>query len=184
MAERMTNDARRAGDVLRSIRAMAMRAKPALVLLNLDDMIEEALSTLHHEISAREITLDHARLRRPLEIRGDRTQLIQVFVNLLMNAMQAVARPESAVRRVSIRSESDGTSGLRCIIEDSGPGLEPSLSSKVFESFYTTKRDGMGIGLSICKSIIEAHGGTITASNASVHGGARFEFTLPAAAGS
>jgi signal transduction histidine kinase len=70
---------------------------------------------------------------------------------------------------------------LRCSIEDSGPGIAADHLSRLFESFFTTKQDGMGMGLSVCRSIIEAHGGRIEADNASIHGGARFSFTLPAA---
>ena len=110
---------------------------------------------------------------------ADRTQLQQVVVNLAMNAMQAMAQsPRTRTLHIVTACDADG---VRCTVEDSGPGVDQSHLDRLFESFFTTKEGGMGMGLPICRSIIEAHGGRIRADNASALGGARFTFWLPAA---
>jgi len=95
--------------------------------------------------------------------------------------VQAMAQAGSAKRNISIRTVSDDPVTLRCSVEDSGPGIEPGNIARLFDSFFTTKASGMGMGLRICRSIIEAHGGRLTADNDSAEGGARFFFTLPVA---
>jgi len=95
-----------------------------------------------------------------------------------MQAMKTTARPHG---NITIRTYLPDATGVTCFVEDSGPGLDESNMQRVFESFFTTKVNGMGMGLPICRSIIEMHGGEISADNASVHGGARFFFTLPLA---
>jgi len=110
---------------------------------------------------------------------GDRTQLQQVIVNLTVNAVQAMAQAESKRRDITIRTVAQDAIALRCSVEDSGPGIAPEHSTRLFDSFFTTKDSGMGLGLRICRSIVEAHGGQIAADNQSSCGGARFYFTLP-----
>jgi signal transduction histidine kinase len=112
---------------------------------------------------------------------ADRVQLQQVIVNLAVNAMQAMEQACSEERRITIRTIVPDVTTLRCAVEDSGPGIAPDHLQRLFESFFTTKPDGMGMGLPICRSIIEAHGGHIAADNESIHAGARFYFELPAA---
>ena len=112
---------------------------------------------------------------------ADRVQLQQVIVNLLVNAMQAMEQAGSSERKITIRTQTPDGATVCCAMEDSGPGIAPEDLNRLFQSFYTTKENGMGMGLPICRSIIEAHGGRIVADNGSVHGGARFSFTLPSA---
>jgi signal transduction histidine kinase len=95
--------------------------------------------------------------------------------------MQAMAQAESTRRNISIRTALDDPTTLRCSVEDSGPGIEPHHIARLFDSFFTTKDGGMGMGLRICRSVVEAHSGRIAADNESSHGGARFSFTLPVA---
>jgi signal transduction histidine kinase len=95
--------------------------------------------------------------------------------------MQAMAQVGAAERRITVRTMSPDKMTLRCSVEDSGPGIDPDHLSRLFESFFTTKQGGMGMGLSVCRSIMEVHGGQIEADNGSIHGGARFSFTLPVA---
>ncbi|MGF6633148.1 sensor histidine kinase [Paraburkholderia sp. MM6662-R1] len=112
---------------------------------------------------------------------ADRIQLQQVIVNLLVNAMQAMEQAGSPERKITITTTVRDASTLCCAIEDSGPGIAPEHVDRLFESFFTTKENGMGLGLPICRSILESHHGRIAADNASAHGGARFYFTIPAA---
>ena len=111
---------------------------------------------------------------------GDRTQIQQVIVNLAMNAVQAMAQSEGARRSIIVRAVQPDPETVCCMIEDSGPGIDPEHIPHLFDSFFTTKDTGMGMGLPISRSIIEAHNGHIRADNDSAIGGARFSFALPA----
>jgi two-component system sensor kinase FixL len=123
--------------------------------------------------------LEHRRAARP-KILADRIQLQQVIVNLLLNSIQAIVQAGSPERRIRIGTEGDEPEILTLSIHDSGPGIAPGDLDRIFESFFTTKVEGMGIGLAACQSIIAEHGGSIDASN-HPDGGARFRFSLPAA---
>jgi signal transduction histidine kinase len=111
---------------------------------------------------------------------GDRVQLQQVILNLILNAIEAMGSVEERARMLSIKTEQTGPEGILVAVNDSGPGIDPQHLKRVFEPFYTTKNGGLGMGLSICRSIIDAHGGRLWAD---VDGprGAVFQFTLPAA---
>jgi signal transduction histidine kinase len=111
---------------------------------------------------------------------GDRTQLQQVFVNLTVNAIHAMAQMGAARPTLVIRTTLSDPNTLCCTLEDSGPGIKPEHLDHLFDRFFTTKDGGMGLGLPISRSIVEAHGGRIQADNESAFGGARFTFTLPA----
>ena len=113
-------------------------------------------------------------------IRGDRVQLQQVILNLILNAVEAMGDAGEGTRELQIGTEAEKTKEIRIEIRDSGPGLSAEALERPFEAFYTTKPNGMGMGLSICRSIIEAHGGRIWAT-ANVPQGAVFHFTLPLA---
>jgi signal transduction histidine kinase len=110
---------------------------------------------------------------------GDRTQLQQVIVNLAINAVQALAKSDATQKRIAIRTQQLDAETVRCIVEDSGPGIEPEHLPRLFDGFFTTKETGMGLGLPIAQSIVEAHNGRIHADNNSALGGARFVFDLP-----
>jgi PAS domain S-box-containing protein len=174
-------DARRAADVIGRVRAQATRQVPEKAPLSLDEVIREALQFLRHEILSRKVTVSHRAAREVPNIVGDRTQLQQVIVNLAVNAMQAMASADCKERRICIQTAMQGAATLCCSVEDTGPGLPPEHVDRLFDSFFTTKDNGMGMGLAICRSIIEAHGGTLTSENRSAGGGACFSFTLPLA---
>jgi signal transduction histidine kinase len=123
-----------------------------------------------------QVTAELAEQLPPL--RGDRVQLQQVMLNLLLNALEALNGAGEGTREVLIRTQPDGAGGVQVSVQDSGPGLAPERLEQVFEAFYTTKASGLGMGLSICRSIIEAHGGRLWASPNTPHG-AVFQFTLP-----
>ena len=183
LTKRSLADARRAADILARVRDMAARRTPERVLVSPHDVILEALQFLRHEVEWRGVTVSHIFSPEAPQVMADRTLLHQVIVNLAVNAMQAMAQVGAAERRITVRTASLDGGSLRCSVEDSGPGIKVDHLPHLFESFFTTKESGMGMGLSICQSIIEAHGGRIEADNESVHGGARFLFTLPAAGG-
>jgi len=181
LTTRIVADARRASEIIGRIRAMATRRVPEQTLLSLDDVIGEALQFLRHEVESRGVAVSHYPAFGPQKVLADRTQLQQVVVNLAVNAMQAMAQAASTNRNIIIRTAVPDPASVRCSVEDSGPGVEPQHITRLFDSFFTTKDGGMGMGLRICRSVIEAHGGRIAADNESSHGGARFYFTLPVA---
>jgi PAS domain S-box-containing protein len=174
-------DARRASEIVARIRGMATRRVPERTLVSLDDIIREALLFLRHEVESRGVAVSHFPALGPQKVLADRTQLQQVVVNLAVNAMQAMAQAASTNRNIIIRTAVPDPASVRCSVEDSGPGIEPQHITRLFDSFFTTKDGGMGMGLRICRSVIEAHGGRIAADNESWLGGARFFFTLPVA---
>jgi len=178
---RMVAGAQRAGDIIARIRAMASPQPPQQVALSLDEVIEEALLCVRPELQSNriEVLLDLAPALPP--VLADRIQLQQVIVNLAINAAQAMALSSGLRRILAIGTAQIGSGELICTLEDSGPGIAQEHVERLFESFFTTKVWGMGIGLAICCSIIEAHGGKLRAGNGSAHGGARFSFTLPTA---
>ncbi len=111
-------------------------------------------------------------------ILGDRIQLQQVMLNLIFNAVEAMSGSRDGSRALLISTEQDGPGGVLVAVQDSGPGLNPESTDRLFDAFYTTKPGGMGMGLSICRSIIEAHGGRMWAT-ANIPQGATFRFNLP-----
>jgi PAS domain S-box-containing protein len=181
LTKRSLADARRAADIIDRVRGMAARRQPERVLVSLHDVILEALQFLRHEVEWRGISVSHVFSPTSSNVQADRTLLHQLIVNLAVNAMQAMTHVGAAERKITVRTVSPEENTLRCSVEDSGPGIDPDHLSRLFESFFTTKPGGMGMGLSVCRSIVEAHGGRIEADNGSEHGGARFSFTLPVA---
>jgi C4-dicarboxylate-specific signal transduction histidine kinase len=176
--QRSLSDACRAADVVSSFRAMAAGKRPQQTILYLRDIIEESLTFLRNELQSAgaSVCLDFAPSVPTLT--GDRIQLQQVIVNLAINAVQAMAQSASAERKLLIRTKLSDP-WISCSLEDSGPGIDPHHLGKLFCGFFTTKDTGMGIGLPVCRSIIEAHGGELRADNDSILGGARFSFLLP-----
>ena len=148
--------------------------------LALHDVIAESMLFLRHELQSEGVSVSLELAPALPQVTGDRTQLNQVVVNLVINAVQAMVRSGTGRRSICIRTVLSDPETVCCVVEDSGPGIDPAHIPRLFDSFFTTKDTGMGIGLSICRSIIEAHDGHIQADNKSVLGGARFSFTLPA----
>jgi PAS domain S-box-containing protein len=176
----VVNDARRAADIIARVRKLAMRQAPEQTLLSVDEVLREALLFLRHEVQSHGVTVTHRSNLAAPKVLGDRTQLQQVCVNLIVNAVQAMAQMETTRRALVIRTTLCDPRTLCCTLEDSGPGIKPEHLDHLFDTFFTTKDAGMGLGLAISRSIIEAHGGYIRADNESTCGGARFSFTLPA----
>ena len=179
LTTRISDSARHAGEIVHRIRGMTARHVPRSGNLDLNEVVEEALHFVQHEIETRSIELA-VRLGRELPpIWGDRVQLQQVVVNLLLNAVQAIQSGNGISGSIDLTTDLDERGAVTFTIRDDGPGVAEADQERVFQSFFTTKEEGMGIGLAICQSIIAAHGGAIGASNWP-GGGARFWFSLPA----
>ena len=177
LAGRMVADARRAAAIIARVRAMAERREPERIALSLNALVEDMRVFLGHELQAQSVGID-LRLAPDLgAVIGDRTQLQQVIVNLAVNAVQAMVEAGTPTRTLRLITAPAPDGRVTLTVEDSGPGLPPD-PGKLFDSFYTTKANGMGMGLPICRTIVEAHGGTIAAENGA--GGARFVVHLPA----
>jgi PAS domain S-box-containing protein len=178
--KRVAADAKRASEIIDRIRAMATRRVPEQVPLSLADVIEESITFLRYELQSRGISVRLELAPDLPQVVGDRTQLQQVVMNLAINAVQAMAPSEQARPGILIRTVLTDDQMACCYVEDSGPGIDPSHLPHLFDSFFTTKDSGIGLGLAISRSIIEAHRGHMRADNGSTLGGARFGFMLPA----
>ena len=180
VTDSMVADARRASAIIDRIRAMASGRPPDRGPLSLDDVIEGAMAFLRHELQIKGVAVALDLAPALPQVIGDRTQLQQVIVNLTINAVQAMIQAEAGRRSILLRTRLSAPEMVCCAIEDSGPGIDPAHHPHIFESFFTTNAAGMGMGLAISRSIIEAHNGRMSADNHSAFGGARFCFTLPA----
>jgi C4-dicarboxylate-specific signal transduction histidine kinase len=178
LTKRVVADARRASEIIGRVRDMTSQRAPEQKLLSIEDVINESLGFLRHELQEKGIVVSLDLTRELPQIVGDRIQLQQVIINLTVNAVQAMTQHASAERSIAVRTVLADPKMVRCSIEDSGPGIDPEHLTRLFDSFFTTKETGMGMGLAICQSIVEAHGGRIRASNNSDLGGARFDFDL------
>ena len=175
-------DGKRAREVIARIRALTKRQAPRMDLLDLNRKILEVLAFTEQELRSHDIVLE-TRLDSTLpQVTGDRVQLQQVLLNLIMNAIEAMSGVHDRPRELTIVSRPDGSNAVVVEVRDSGAGLEPGRAEQVFEAFYTTKAEGLGIGLSISRSIVEAHGGRLWATSNQPHG-AVFRFSLPVARG-
>ena len=176
--ECVVTDTYRAGDIIGRIRDQVRKVPPRNDSVDLNDAIGDVIALVRGELSKSCVTV-HTQLAAGLPpVRGDRVQLQQVMLNLILNAIEAMVGVNAEVRTLVISTESSPSEGLLVMVGDSGPGIAPEDRERVFESFYTTKSSGLGIGLSICRSIIDAHGGKLWADAHRPHGAA-FRFTLP-----
>jgi signal transduction histidine kinase len=168
---------RRAAEVIKRIRALTQKTAVQKAPLDINDVIEDVMPLVRHELLVHSISLRLELAAALPPVVGDRIQLQQVIVNLLMNSIQAMRSVTDRPRELLTRSREHGTDQILVAVEDSGTGIEPQNVDRLFNAFFTTKPDGMGIGLSICRSIIEQHGGRIWATrNSGV--GSTFQFTL------
>lgn len=172
-------EARRAAEIIDRIQGMAAKQPSVKQPLAVEALVAEAAAFLQHELQAHAVGLEVTAAPDLPPVDGDRTQLQQVFVNLALNAAQAMSQAGVADRSVVIRASLDGAATVKVTVEDRGPGLPTEGMDRVFESFFTTKAGGMGMGLAICRSILEHHGGRIEAANRP-QGGAVFTILLPA----
>jgi signal transduction histidine kinase len=170
-------DDQRAGEVIRRLRSLLHRVPFEATEIDLNEAVAESLDLVSGLVQAREVVLSSALASGVLPIRGDRIQLQQVFLNLIVNAADAMADLDKTQRKIVVRTARNGDSA-EIEIADSGPGILAGKLNEVFEPFYTTKPHGMGMGLSIARTIIEAHDGRIFAEKRAGQG-ALFRITLP-----
>jgi PAS domain S-box-containing protein len=175
---RVVDNGGRAADVIDRIRALVAKAPPRTSRFDLNEAASDVIALTHSEALKHGVSV-HTRLASDLPpVEGDRVQLQQVILNLIMNAIEAMSADDGA-RELRLSTEPDAAGGVLVAVRDSGPGLDPQSEAKLFDAFYTTKPEGMGMGLAICRSITEAHGGRLWAS-ANKPRGAVFQLTLPA----
>ena len=176
--DRIIRDGGRASDIIGRIRSLVRKSPPLHDQLNINETILEVTSLTRGELRRNGTSL-RIQLADGLPlVSGDRVQLQQVMLNLILNAVEAMSGSSTTVRDLLIRTELDGPGSVLVAVQDSGPGLKPESMDRLFHAFYTTKADGMGMGLSICRSIVEAHGGRVWAVP-NLPQGAVFQFTLP-----
>jgi C4-dicarboxylate-specific signal transduction histidine kinase len=175
---RIVSGANRASGVVGRIRELAKKVHPEVIELSINDLIDDSVALVKRETLGQRVTVQ-LRLAPGLPlIHGDRIQLQQVIINLLMNAVEAMGTVVDRARVVTIKTERQDSDQVLVAVEDVGIGIEPKSLDRLFSPFYTTKPGGMGIGLSICRSIVEAHEGKVWASRNSGPG-MTFQFTIP-----
>jgi PAS domain S-box-containing protein len=175
---RIVDDSKRAGEVLGRIRALIKKAPPRKEGLEINEAILEVIALTRGEVLQNSVSV-RTQLAEGLPlIQADRVQLQQVILNLIVNAIEAMRDVGEGARELLISTGGDASNGVHVSFRDSGPGLDPASLERLFEAFYTTKSSGLGMGLPICHSIIEAHGGRIWAG-VNEPRGAVFHFTLP-----
>ena len=168
----------RAVDVIEGIRSLLKNAPPRMDRLEINEVIVEVVALAHSELVKLAVSVRTQLAPGLPPVRGDRVQLQQVLLNLVMNAAEAMGETSDQSRDLLISTQT-GPDGVLVAVRDSGPGLASSTLERLFEPFYTTKPGGLGMGLSICHSIVAAHGGRLWAS-ANLPSGATFQFTVPA----
>jgi signal transduction histidine kinase len=174
---RIVSDGLRAGEVIRRVRALVKRAESEVTLLDINEVVIEAVGFLRHELERSGVSVRLELGAQPITVLADRVQLQQVLINLAMNAIEAMQSTTDRPRDLLVRSHRDGTRA-QVAVTDNGIGIPREHIKRIFEAFFTTKSSGMGMGLSICRSIIEAHGGRIGVSSPE-RGGTTFELSMP-----
>jgi C4-dicarboxylate-specific signal transduction histidine kinase len=176
--EAVVEDGRRAGEIIRGIRGMVHKGKEVRSPVNLNDVIADVLRFVRSDALERHCVLVPEPDPELSSVEADRVQLQQVLLNLVVNAFEAMRETPVAQRRVIIRSERESHDRERVSVRDFGTGLPAEESERIFEQFFSTKHEGMGMGLAIARSIIASHGGELAAANAQ-GGGAYVYFSLP-----
>jgi predicted ATPase/signal transduction histidine kinase len=179
MLERIVSDTTRAKEVIRGLRSLARKASPEFATFDLNESIREVLVLIHGQLEANGVELDQDLIQGECLVNGDRVQLQQVVLNLVVNGIEAMRGVVVRKRLIEVSTQPSGRGRVVIAVADNGTGLDSSIAERIFQPFVTTKTDGMGMGLSICRTIVEAHGGRLTASPRS-RGGTVFTFTVHA----
>jgi C4-dicarboxylate-specific signal transduction histidine kinase len=175
---RIIDDGGRASEVIASIRAMLTKGGQARAQPDINDLIRDVVTLVRGELQRRGVSIRTELANELPRLSGNSAQLRQVLLNLIMNAAEAMTSITDRARMVSVRSASADRHDVVVTVHDTGTGIDEEDRSRIFDAFFTTKPEGMGMGLSICRSIVEAHGGRITALRANPHGSI-FEVVLP-----
>jgi PAS domain S-box-containing protein len=178
LADIVKND-RRAASVIQRLRALLKKEETQMRPVELNDLALDAIRLMHSDFVSRGIEVETHFADNLPQVNGDRVQLQQVLLNFLLNGCEAM-EVTSGARRIAVTTRSSGSAGSRLMVSDRGHGISRERLAQIFEPFVTTKSQGLGLGLAICRSIIEAHGGKIWAANNDA-GGATLTFELPAA---
>ncbi|HEV8018905.1 MAG TPA: sensor histidine kinase, partial [Steroidobacteraceae bacterium] len=173
-------DDQRAGNVIERLRALLKRRSVVPRALPVSDLLDNVTTLTRVDCAARKILLEVVMTPGLPGVMGDSVHLQQVLLNLVLNAMDAVEDSPAALRKVAVRAARHADGEVEFAVSDLGRGIEPAKLARLFEPFFTTKANGMGIGLSISRTIVAAHGGRIWAEN-NASEGATFRFTLPVA---
>jgi PAS domain S-box-containing protein len=176
--EAMISDAHRASEVIRRLRVLAKKGDPQKALLDVNEVIGEVLGMVERELLMHRVVVRKEWAKDLPPVLADRIQLQQVIINLVMNAVDAMSPIVDRTRELKLRSERHEPDQVLVTVQDSGVGLDESDLERMFDAFFTTKADGMGMGLPICRSIIRAHGGRLWAARG-FPVGATFQFSLP-----
>jgi C4-dicarboxylate-specific signal transduction histidine kinase len=174
----VVDDADRAGNIIDRIRDQIKKAPPRKHRFDLNEAINEVIVLARRAIAKNGVSVPTRVTEGLLPVQEDRVQLQQVILNLILNATEAMSAVDEGARELLISTEQSQTNGVLVAVRDSGPGIDPERIERVFDAFYTTKPSGVGMGLSICRSTINAHGGQLWA-DANEPGGVLFQFTLP-----
>ncbi len=175
----VVGDADRVGHIVDRIRDQIKKAPPRKDRVDVNEAINEVIVLARNEITTNGVSIRTRLAEALLPVQGDHVQLQQVVLNLILNAVEAMSTVEAGARELLISTEQTQTGGVLVSVGDSGPGIDPDHVDRVFEAFHTTKSSGVGMGLSICRSIIDAHGGRLWATRCEPRG-ALFQFTIPA----
>jgi signal transduction histidine kinase len=171
-------DGHRANDVIQSVRSMFDTRGQAASPLDINDLIRQTVAILQSELESAGVATRLALAPELPPVPVHRGQLQQVILNLLTNAAEAMRPVTDRERVLEVRSEPAGADGVAVAVEDTGPGIDATSVDRIFDAFYTTKSQGMGMGLAICRSIVEAHGGRLSVAMGEPHGSI-FRFVLP-----
>jgi PAS domain S-box-containing protein len=175
--KRIVSDGHRAGKVISGVRTLFKKTVHPRAPIDLNDLVREVLSLVRGELESRRVTVESDLEQLPPVI-ADRAQLQQVVLNLITNALDAMGTISDRPRVLRVRSERCEPGRIMVTVHDSGPGIEKKNIHRIFEPFFTTKSNGTGMGLSICRSVVESHGGQLMASHGHPHG-AVFQMVLP-----
>lgn len=173
---------RRAGEVIRTLRALFMNSEPKMQALDLNEIVSKVLDFAHRDLISHKVTVALHLQSGLRTVRGDPVQIQQVLLNLVINACEAMDGNTSGKRRLALLTEDGRDDNVWIVVSDTGPGIAAGMLDRLFASFFTTKANGLGFGLSISRTIVARHGGRIEAMN-NPEGGATFRITLPAQPG-
>ena len=175
--KRINTDAHRAGEIIQSVRSIFKKAPQQGALVDVNTLIQEVLALVHGDLMSHQVAVKTDLDRDLLPVRADRVQLQQVALNLITNAVEAMSTVDGQPRLLTVSTRPHERDGVLIRVQDSGPGIDPGGLERIFDAFFSTKSSGMGMGLFICRSIVEAHGGHLWAS--AEPGGAAFNLVLP-----